>query len=66
MDNEGLWVLIKYERTQQGWTQCSLEMNIHEFYRKNLHFINILNYKGRSTNTHLCACVFSLHFPSKW
>lgn len=26
-------------------------------YWKNLHFINILDYKGRSTNTDLCVCV---------
>lgn len=35
-------------------------------YRKNLHFITILNHKGRSTDTRLCACVFSLRFLNKW
>lgn len=31
MDNERLFVLIKQKGLQQGWTQCSLELNIHEF-----------------------------------
>lgn len=58
MDNEVLCTNKKKKKTPTRLdTMQPRDEHSWILYRKNLHFINILNYKGRSTNTDLCMCV---------